>query len=83
MVSPPGWKSISKIPETLHITVKQARHYPFKGIVRNDWPLFTSFIEIFKKRWPSLDLISMMREFKRTWRNDLEVKDNLSILPRF
>ena len=83
VVSPPGWKSISKIPETLHITVKQTRHYPFKGIVRNDWPLFTSFIEIFKKRWPSLDLISMMREFKRTWPNDLEVKDNLSILPRF
>ena len=83
MVSPPGWKSIGKIPETLHITLKQT-HDDFVGRKAvNDSQLFTSFIEIFKKRWPSLDLISMMREFKRTWRNYLEMKDNLSTLPRF
>ena len=83
VVSPPGWESISKIPETFHITLKQTRDDYFRRRAVNDSKLFTSFIEIFKKRWPSLDLISMMREFKRTWRNHLEMKDNLSTMPRF
>ena len=83
VVSPPGWESISKIPETLHITLKQTRDDYFRRRAVNDSKLFTSFIEIFKKRWPSLDLISMMREFKRTWRNHLEMKDNLSTMQRF
>ena len=83
MVSPPGWKSISEIPETLHILLKGTRYVQAGRGVDNDSQLFTSFIEIFKKRWPSLDLISMMREFKRTWPHNLEVKDNFSTLPRF
>ena len=83
MVSPPGWKSIGEIPETLHILLKGTRYGQAGRKVDNVSQLFTSFIEIFKKRWPSLDLISMMREFKRTWPNNLEVKDNFSTLPRF
>lgn len=80
VVSPPGWKTIGEIPEILHITVKH-------GYVREEEDynsqLFTSFIEIFKKRWPSSDLISMVREFKRTWPHHLQLMDNLSTLPRF
>lgn len=83
MVSPPGWKSISKIPETLHIILRKAGNDHVGRRADNDSHFFTSFIEIFKKRWPSLDLISMMREFKRTWPHNLEVKDNLSTVPRF
>ena len=83
MVSPPRWKSISKIPETLHIILMETGYSRFRRRADNDSQLFTSFIEIFKKRWSSLDLTSIMREFKRTWPDNLEVMDNLSTLPRF
>ena len=83
MVSSPRWKSISKIPETLHIILMETGYSSFRRRADNDSQLFTSFIEIFKKRRSSLDLISIMREFKRTWPDNLEVKDNLSTLPRF
>ena len=76
-------ESISKIPETLHIILMETGYSPFRRRADSDSQLFTSFIEIFKKRWSSLDLISIMREFKRTWPDNLEVKDNLSTLPRF
>jgi len=57
VVSPlAGWKSIAKVPETLHIV------YRDRGIV----PVLTRMIEIFNKRWQTLDLISMMQELKRT-----------------
>lgn len=73
VVSPAEWESIGEIPETLHIGLQ----------IPYDLRLVTSFIEIFKKRWTSSDLISMMREFKRTWPHNLQLKDNLSTLPRF
>lgn len=83
VVSPPGWKTIGEIPEILHITLGQFRHdYVREGDDYNS-QLFTSFIEIFKKRWPSSDLISMVREFKRTWPHHVQLMDNLSTLPRF
>ena len=83
MVSSPRWKSISKIPETLHIILTETGYSRVRRRVDNDSQLSISFIEIFKKRWSSLDLISIMREFKRTWPDNLEVMDNLSTLPRF
>ena len=83
MVSPPRWKSTSKIPETLHIILRETGYSRFQRRADNDSQLFTSFIEIFKKRWSSLDLISIMREFKRTWPDNLEMMDNLSTLSRF
>ena len=83
VVSSPRWKSISKIPETLHIILMETGYSYFRRRADNDSQLFTSFIEIFKKRRSSLDLISIVREFKRTWPDNLEVKDNLSTLPRF
>lgn len=83
VVSPLGWKTIGEIPETLHITMERIGPSNVGGGEDYNSQLFTSFIEIFKKRWPSSDLISMMREFKRTWPHHLQLKDNLSTLPRF
>lgn len=83
VVSPPGWRSISSIPETLHVILDQTRVPYSRRRAGGDSRHFTSFIEILKKRWSSLDLISIMKEFKRTWPNCSKVKDNLSTLPRF
>lgn len=83
VVSPPGWKTIGEIPEILHITLGQFRHFYVREREDYNSQLFISFIEIFKKRWPSSDLISMVREFKRTWPHHLQLMDNLSTLPRF
>ncbi len=58
VVGPSGWKSISEVPETLYAS------YP-----ANEWHsslIFTWMIEIFNKRWQTLDLIAMMQELKRT-----------------
>ena len=77
------WKSTSKIPETLHIILMETGYSGVWRRADNDSQLFTLFIEIFKKRWSSLDLISITREFERTWPNNLEVMDNLSTLSRF
>ena len=83
MVSSPRWKSISKIPETLHIISTETGYSGVPRRADNDSQLFTSFIEIFKKRWSSSDLNSIIREFKRTWPDNLEMMDNLSTLSRF
>ena len=83
MVSSHRWKSTSKIPETLHIILMETGYSGVRRRGDNDSQLFTSFIEIFKKRWSSLDLISIMREFEMTWPDNLEVMDNLSTLSRF
>ena len=83
MASSHKWKSTSKIPETLHIILMETGYSGVWRRADNDSQLFTLFIEIFKKRWSSLDLISIMREFERTWPNNLEVMDNLSTLSRF
>jgi len=79
--SPYGWKSIDKVPETLHVSYYSRFVLPF----------FTQMIEIFNKRWQTLDLISMMQELKRTtvkdyysyYGNFISIKDSLSSLPTF
>ena len=78
-----GWKSIAEVPETLHVA------YPYrKGV-----PVLTRMIEIFNKRWQTLDIISMMQELKRAtvkqfgfgYRDpNISIKvDSLSCLPKF
>ena len=57
VVGPSWWGSIGKVPETLHVM------YPAK--TWNALSTFTWMIEIFNKRWQTLDLISMMEELKR------------------
>ena len=79
-----GWKSIAaEVPETLHVV------YPY----REDVPVLTRMIEIFNKRWTTLDLISMIQELKRatfkqfgfSYRDPhiLIKVDSLSSLPKF
>ena len=50
-----GWRSIAEVPETLHVV------HPYHGGIA----VLTQMIEIFHKRWQTLDLISMMQELKR------------------
>ena len=80
--SPYGWKSVDKIPETLHVS-----HYSHWAL-----PFFTRMIEIFNKRWQTLDLISMIQELQRAtfkdeirmyFGNTIFIKDSLSTLPTF
>ena len=74
-----GWKSIAEVPETLHVNYDP----------HNVLPFFTRMIEIFNKRWQTLDLISMMQELKRApnrpydWLISISIKDSLSSLPTF
>ncbi|KAL9984365.1 hypothetical protein ACROYT_G006650 [Oculina patagonica] len=84
VVSPSWWKFIGKVPETLHVM------YPD---VERDF--FISMIEIFSKRWQTLDLISMMQEIQRTSHGKvghssysrrlpfITIQDNLSTRLRF
>ena len=78
--SPYGWKSIDKVPETLHV-----RYYSYCAL-----PLFSRMIEIFNKRWQTLNLISMMHELERSTVNNylyygdsFSIKNSLSSLPTF
>jgi len=72
-------KSIAEVPETLHVTYN------------SDDVFFARMIEIFNKRWQTLDLISMMQELKRTvasyynnaYVDFMSIKDSLSSLPTF
>jgi len=79
VVSPSDFKSLAEVPETLHVSYH----------VREVSPAFISMTEIFNKRWQTLDLISMMRELKRTaysirsWGDFISIKDSLSTLPTF
>jgi len=77
-------KRIDKFPETLHVSYYSSHTLPF----------FTRIIEIFNKRWQTLDLISMMQELKRATNKDFQrgyfsapdmaIKvDSLSTLPTF
>ena len=87
VVSPSEFRSIDNVPETLHVK------YPVREDPRGvgDVPFFTWMIEIFNKRWQTLDLISMMKELKRTVatnygiypRDFISIKDSLSSLPTF
>ena len=80
VVSPYGLKGIAEVPETLHVTVYRDRE---------DLSALTRMIEIFSKRWQTLDLISMMQELKRATNKNLQsrsymsIKDSLSSLPTF
>ena len=79
--SPYGWKIIDKVPETLHVT-----YYSYRAL-----PFFTRMIEIFNKRWQTLDLISMMHELQRStiknynvyYGDTISIKNSLSSLPTF
>jgi len=79
VVSSSDFKSLAEVPETLHVS------YHASEVSRT----FISMIEIFNKRWQTLDLISMMRELKRTaysirsWGDFISIKDSLSTLPTF
>lgn len=53
--SPYGRKSIGKAPETLHVMYQAGT------------TVFTLMTEIFNKRWQTLDIISMMQQFERTF----------------
>ena len=78
VVSASKFKSLSEVPETLHV-----RYDFLNGLL-----FFTRMIEIFNKRWQTLDLISMMQELKRTHATRhrcgfYSMKENLSTLPKF
>lgn len=86
VVSPFWWKSIGKVPETLHVM------YPVHEGLYESLSVVSLMIEIFSKRWQTLDLVSMMQELKRTfsfkwssfnWYEHLTIKDSLSTLPTF
>ena len=100
VVSPSEFRSIDKVPETLHVKylVREVPETPPEVYPNvRDVPFFTLMIEIFNKRWQTLDLISMMRELKRTTVRDysmydmyregiggsISIKDRLSSLPAF
>ena len=79
--SPYGWKTIDKVPETLHVSYRSYDALPF----------FTRMTEIFSKRWETLDVISMMHELQRStvknynlyYGDFISIKNNLSSLPAF
>ena len=82
VVSPYWWKSIVEVPETLHVVYRDGGNVP----------VFTRMIEIFNKRWQTLDLISMMQELKRTVPtynsmynrgSSISIMDSLFTLPKF
>ncbi len=87
LVVGPSWlKHTGKVPETLRVNIM----YPD---VERDF--FISMIEIFNKRWQTLDLISMMQEIQRTSHGKaghssysrrfpfITIQDNLSTRLRF
>ena len=79
VVGPSAFNSTAEVPETLHVNYHHDNVLPF----------FTRMIEIFNKRWQTLDLISMMQELKRVlirpydWPLSISIKDSLSTLPAF
>ena len=109
VVSPLEYRSIDKVPEThhakypalkvsetLHVkypALKVPGHFPLLYRDAGDVSFFTWMIEIFNKRWQTLDLISMMQELKRTaatvyrrhnmYEDIVSIKDSLSTLPTF
>ena len=100
VVGPSEFRSIHKVPETLHVK------YPAGKVLGADEvpetldarpysarQFFHRMIDIFSKRWQTLDLISMLQELKRTESTDypmgymhreiVSIKDSLSTLPTF
>ena len=75
VVAPLEFKSISEVPESLHVSYRS----------RDVLSFFTQMIEIFNKRWQTLDLISMMQELQRSmyYEDIISIKDSLSTLPTF
>ena len=74
-----------KLSETLHFNV-ESRDFNFK---RRSTNFDSVFVNILNKRWQTLDLVSMMRELKRSFhvfhvfKDSVSIKDSLSSLPRF
>ena len=98
VVSPFGWKSIGTVPETLHVMYPaDERHTSFArqpnlADERNTSIFISWMIEIFNKRWQTLDFISMMQELQRicyirtSYRQMspvIVIQDNLSTRLRF
>ena len=79
LVGPSAFNSTAEVPETLHVSYRS----------QDVLPLFTQMIEIFSKRWQTLDLISMLQELQRAptkphgWWLFVSIKDTLSSLPTF
>ena len=85
VVSPSEFKSIAKVPETLHVkylACEDSRFRRFKYRDVGNVPFFTWMVDIFKKRWQTLNLISMMQELQRTV-GFISIKDSSSSLPAF
>ena len=104
VVGPSEFRSIDKVPETLHVKYPALHTRPYSArkfrkppvVVYDDvrdLQFFPRMIDIFSKRWQTLDLISMLQELKRTestnYRMDymysetMSIKDSLSSLPTF
>ena len=70
------WKGLKEMPESLHV-MYCPRFQPF----------LDTMLKVLSKRWPTLDLISMMRELQRTLPHMVSghlvtINDSLSSLPR-
>ena len=80
-IGPPTISSLEPASETLLITVHSQDEAFFLSLI----------VKILNKRWQTLDLISMMKELKRSWygrsvHNEklrLRITDRLLSLPRF
>ena len=87
-----------KVPEPLHAFQGSARRvfrpYPVEYRDVRDVQFLPRMIDIFSKRWQTLDLISMLQEIKRTesthrrygydiYKDFISIKDSLSTLPTF
>ena len=97
VVSPSEFRGIDKVPETLHLQYPVLKVPGFLPLVYRDAAdvsFFTWMIDIFNKRWQTLDLISMMQELQRTAATNscgyhhisddlIFMKDSLSTLPIF
>jgi len=83
VVGPSEFRGLDKVPETLRVTCPagKVRGRPIHGVYRDarDVPVFTRMIEIFNKRWQTLDLISMMQELKRTEYTHMHREYDLSL----
>ena len=78
LVGAPSSKWIGSLPESLIVN--------FSNIPADFF--VSSMIEIFNKRWYTLDLLSMMQELKRTLeltssRYVVKIESKMSTLPRF
>ena len=94
VVSPSEFRGIDKVPETLHLQYPVLKVPGFLPLVYRDAAdvsFFTWMIDIFNKRWQTLDLISMMHELQRStiknynvyYGDTISITNSLSSLPTF